>query len=179
MPKCWSTNQISQTLGAYITLVTIQLSLHLAALDRSTLQRTRFLMECIRFVCHGSAKISLALSLPLPPPLLTHFFNLCENAELLPLLPARVWADRQLCLGHLFLSCGWLQASCSSVCVEAWSCGRLTATRPSDVRFKHRQIDVNQITRRPRIKLVKSHFRATRERDGEREKERGSFYFAC
>lgn len=80
------TNQISQTLGAYITLVTIQLSLHLAALDRSTLQHTRFLMECIRFVCHGSAKISLALSLPLPPPLLTHFFNLCENAELLPVI---------------------------------------------------------------------------------------------
>ncbi len=92
------------------------------------------------------------------------------------LLPERVWADRQLCLGHLFLSCGWLQASCSSVCVEAWSCGRLAATRPSDVRFKHRQIDVNQITRRPRIMLVKSHFRAMRERDGERERKSGVLF---
>lgn len=110
------TNQISQTLGAYITLVTIQLSLHLAALDRSTLQRTRFLMECIRFVCHGRAKISLALSHPLPLPLLTHFFNLCEIAELLPVI-TRVGVGRQTAVFGPLVPQLWLIAGLMLKCV--------------------------------------------------------------
>lgn len=74
------TNQISQTLGAYITLVTIQLSLHLPALERRTLQATRFLIECVCFVCHRRAKISLP---PSPPPTSTRFFNLPSFCPLL------------------------------------------------------------------------------------------------
>lgn len=111
------TNQISQTLGAYITLVTIQLSLHLPALDRCTLHATRFLIECACFVCHRRAKISLPRS---PPPTSTHFFNLCENAELLPVIsrapacgcgPSRscVWATCSSAVGD----CG----ACAQVCV--------------------------------------------------------------